>query len=356
MLKKLFLIIIMFLTSIIFVNGANVSIDVNVYNESTEYRYIVNFAKGENYDSFAFEKPKESKIITVVDFEKNNIKYNIAGDYYIILPDGTNNRSFEIIFKTPSVSKNIISKNSYSNYINFNINIEYLKYTLKFENEFGNYDEIFPRDYIELDTGEIVWELNNLEPDTLFLVNFENKKPEENNDNQDEMNQFMKDASVYFWIGLMLGLFILIIVIIYLATYFNKNKKEEKENKEDKNNPVDKEKTENHQEEDKNSKEKENKKEVKTDDNINKESYKEILEKYLTDNEKEVVEVVKDNEGISQYDILNFLPKLTKSNLSKIISKLNSRKILKRIKVGKVNKIYLGERLENKKEISKEKE
>ena len=39
------------------------------------------------------------------------------------------------------------------------------------------------------------------------------------------------------------------------------------------------------------------------------------------------MDVIRKNEGISQYDILNFLPSLTKSNLSKIISKLNSKKI-----------------------------
>ena len=75
--------------------------------------------------------------------------------------------------------------------------------------------------------------------------------------------------------------------------------------------------------------------------------YEEITSKYLTENEKEIVEIVNTNEGISQNDILNFLPNLTKSNLSKIISKLNSKRILKRIRVGKINKIYLGDKLEN---------
>ena len=44
----------------------------------------------------------------------------------------------------------------------------------------------------------------------------------------------------------------------------------------------------------------------------------------------------------------NFIKSIysTKVTLSKIISKLHSRKILSRIKVGKVNKIYLGDKIE----------
>src|SRR5690606_2024562 len=74
--------------------------------------------------------------------------------------------------------------------------------------------------------------------------------------------------------------------------------------------------------------------------------YKEFIHKYLTENEQEVVSIVKEHPGIQQYDILNYLPSFTKSNLSKIISKLHAKKILNRIKVGKINKIYLGEKLE----------
>ena len=80
------------------------------------------------------------------------------------------------------------------------------------------------------------------------------------------------------------------------------------------------------------------------------ELFNEFIEKHLTENEKEIARLIKEKEGITQYDILNHIPKLTKSNLSKIISKLDAKKILKRIKVGKVNNIYLGERLEHPKE------
>ena len=84
-------------------------------------------------------------------------------------------------------------------------------------------------------------------------------------------------------------------------------------------------------------------------------NYDEQINKFLTENEKEVVGIIKENQGISQYDILNHLPHLTKSNLSKIISKLNSRKFLNRIRVGKVNKIHLGERLdESEKQLVEE--
>jgi hypothetical protein len=92
----------------------------------------------------------------------------------------------------------------------------------------------------------------------------------------------------------------------------------------------------------------------KIDSKINEVEYREVMARFLTDNEKLVVSCIRENEGISQFDILNFLPKLTKSNLSKIISKLDNKKILKRIRVGKVNKIYLGSRFEVKSDDVKE--
>ena len=76
--------------------------------------------------------------------------------------------------------------------------------------------------------------------------------------------------------------------------------------------------------------------------------FEETIEKHLTSNEKNIVKLIKGKEGITQQDILNYIPKLTKSNLSKIIAKLNARHMLSKIRVGKINKIYLGDKFKKK--------
>lgn len=320
MLKRVLYFAVLVIFSMLSINAANVTIDSDVYVDFTFYTYYLTFGENENYNSFSFEKPKDAKIEYALDNDGNTVKYSIAGDYFIFDPEGdTENKQYEIKFKSSVISQEVVEKHSYSNYVNFNFPVDILSYSLLFKQDFGEYSNIYPRNYVILDNGQIVWEVKNLEVDTFFLVNF------------GEFSPPTGMAGLYFWVGLFLGLVLLLIVIVYLYFYYNKlPSKSIKSPNEEKHKSVD---------------------EKLEGDKIDDDKFDEITSKYLTDNEREVVEVVKSHEGISQYDILNYVPSLTKSNLSKIISKLNSKKILKRIRVGKVNKIYIGDKLEKNNEL-----
>lgn len=80
----------------------------------------------------------------------------------------------------------------------------------------------------------------------------------------------------------------------------------------------------------------------------------EYIQKYFTENEQDVIRVISNNEGLMQQEILDNLPIFTKSTLSKILSKLEKKKMIERVRVGKVNKLFIGEEL--KKLIKNEKE
>jgi len=64
----------------------------------------------------------------------------------------------------------------------------------------------------------------------------------------------------------------------------------------------------------------------------------------LNERERQVLEEIVRNEGIKQYELLDKLG-YTKASLSKILAKLEARGLVKKKKVGKVNKLYPGEEL-----------
>ncbi len=64
----------------------------------------------------------------------------------------------------------------------------------------------------------------------------------------------------------------------------------------------------------------------------------------LNERERKVLEEIARNEGIYQYELMEKLG-YTKSSLSKILTRLESRGLVKRIKEGKVNRLYLGNKL-----------
>lgn len=64
----------------------------------------------------------------------------------------------------------------------------------------------------------------------------------------------------------------------------------------------------------------------------------------LNERERQVLEEVVKNEGIKQYELLERLG-YTKSSLSKILDRLEARGLVRRSKLGKVNRIYPGEGL-----------
>jgi DNA-binding MarR family transcriptional regulator len=220
--------------------------------------------------------------------------------------------------------------------VNFNIPINNLKFTLNLLDNISKINDVFPRNYlIDSENKKIEWNLKNFTDYSLFLVKFDEiNNLTENNENNKSM------------FGILITILILSLIIIIIKLLI-KYKKLELNFIKNKNIPKENEKLEENvlnlnlslKEEDKNNIE---------DNKIDFEKYlNEYAEKYLTENEKEVLFVIKNNEGILQNEILNYLPKLNKSTLSKIISKLETKKVLNKIKVGKVNKIFLGEKFKN---------
>jgi uncharacterized membrane protein len=64
----------------------------------------------------------------------------------------------------------------------------------------------------------------------------------------------------------------------------------------------------------------------------------------LNERERRVLEGIVKNEGIKQYELLEELG-YTKASLSKILTRLEARGLVKKRKVGKVNRLYPGEKL-----------
>jgi len=64
----------------------------------------------------------------------------------------------------------------------------------------------------------------------------------------------------------------------------------------------------------------------------------------LNEKERRIIEEIAKNEGIYQYELMRKLG-YTKSSLSKMIAKLEARGLIKKVKEGKVNKLYLGRKL-----------
>ena len=66
--------------------------------------------------------------------------------------------------------------------------------------------------------------------------------------------------------------------------------------------------------------------------------------KLLNEKEKEIVKLIIESPGITQYKIMEH-HKITKSNLSKIIKKLSFNGIIEKRDIGRINKLYPGEKL-----------
>jgi uncharacterized membrane protein len=362
MIKQLVIFLFLFFT---FGNvfSANVMVNVDIYSDYTIFNYEFIFDENESYRSFSFEKPKDATVDLVSSLNQDDlVKYSIAGDYFIINPNSIKNETFKIQFKSVSISNNIYDKNSFELYSNFNFVVDKLTFNIDMVENIGDIETFFPRDYRILDDGSFEWILTNIDREELFRLEFSKVHSKE----EIKKDKFWTDNLLIIVSGIVLfsALVILVLMFLFSSKFRLFNIKISFNNK---NKPVESKvipkivkvsvESENYVR-DSNDKISTDEIEFLTDVNkdlavdykFNEEEYREVMARFLTDNEKLVVSCVRENEGISQYDILNFLPKLTKSNLSKIISKLDNKYILKRIRVGKVNKIYLGSRFEIKKE------
>lgn len=352
MLARLFLLSLFFLL-LPSALAVDVVVNVNVGNTKTIMEYNFIFQEDENYNSFSFEKPKDAKIVLIDITSGEETPYSVAGDYFIFRPEETKNQTLKIVMESILLSTELLTKGTYSSYVNFNIPINSLNYNLVFEDQkINDVGDVFPRDY-SISGNKIIWNINEVGVDLLFLVSFENI-----NFNSSSS----EDISYYLLLGLLtLPIFLFIILFVFI-------KKSDGVKVLDKYNE-DQKKTANSEFKDFSKITKDQEDETSSDINImvstennsmidSKEDietkFEDFIVKFLTGNEQEVVKIIRNFEGISQFDILNHLPSLTKSNLSKIISKLDSKQILKRIKVGKINKIYLGEKLKFSSNLEKE--
>lgn len=358
-----------FFLSFFSLNAAEVNVDVDIYSDYTYFNYKFDFTNDESYRSFSFEKPAGA-VVEKIESNAGDVKYSVAGDYLIINPTNVKNKSFSVVLTSEKISYDIYQKSNFELYVNFNFLVDKLNFNIDLIENIGDIESFSPRDYQVLDDGSFLWTVNNLDREELYRLEFSNLRT------KDEIlnNIFWTDKNIIIVSGVVLlsTLVFLVLMFIFSSRFrlfnvkisFSKNKS--KDNKDKKVLVKSEDKKISESNENVETKEKISSDDIEilteTNDNltveskINEEEYREVMARFLTDNEKLVVSCIRENEGISQYDILNFLPKLTKSNLSKIISKLDNKKILKRIRVGKVNKIYLGSRFEVKTEEDKSSE
>ncbi len=329
-----------FLTIFLILLSAGFSASVNIVADakptSTIYTYKFDFGE-DRQKSFSFEKPSDAQVIITSDEFGKFVSYSVAGDFFIIKPEDTQGSVYTITFESKKISQNLASKGSFSNYATFNFDVEKVTFNLKLDPIFGEPQKIFPRDSSVLEDGSIFWEINSTQEDLLFLV--------ETNLSENLNSESNFTSQTFFLLILLIPILFFIILFMYIK--FSSKKEEEKKTVVKKEDPK---------------KEEREVKEKKTEESPKKEEGKKefdfegYIKKYLTENEGDVVRVVKKHEGLLQNDILNHEPTLTKSNLSKIISKLHNKHVLNRIKVGKVNKIYLGDALKPEKQEEKKEE
>ncbi len=356
-----------FIFSLFGVFAADVEVEAKIINSEVYFKYIFNFNEEDILSSFSFEKPLGSKFILAQDENGEKLTYSIAGDYYIFKPNEVKNKTFIVEFSTQTLYFSILNSRIYENYVNFNFLVENLVYSLDLGEIKNEMMEVFPRDY-QISSNKIIWKFQNIQQDTLFLIKFSEKE---------KSDSFFENYFNYIIIVLIILILILIFfMFIYIKKIrkkqniseknqenletkeninLNKNSQDlilEKNDEFNNNTDLKKEKNLNVINSETISLEKNTKEDFKNVLLIQENKFDELVKKYLTENEREVVNIVLKYEGIAQYDILNHLPNLSKSNLSKILTKLNSKKILTRIRVGKINKIYLGEKLETEKNIT----
>ena len=347
--KFFWFLIVSTLLGMSFVSAVNVTVTSEVANGTVYFTYFFEGGEDGDLSSFSLEKPKTSKFIEAYSTSGETLIPSVAGDFYIIeSEESTKNENITVRFQSPSLYTSLENTNTFSTYVTFNFEPSNLKFIYK-PGKYSSREitETFPRDYILLDNANIEWTIDSFVKEQLFLVSYKN---EESSSNISE-NVFL--------ILLIIPILFFVILLLFLKFSSNKEEKEGSDNKNTKNQEREESKegektTEKNKEEKKEDKKpsKEESPQDKNEENPqNKEEdfesfFEDFIEKYLTENEQEVVRVVKEHQGIAQNDILDYTPSLRKSNLSKIVAKLNAKKILNRIRVGKVNKIYLGERLD----------
>ncbi len=339
--------------------SVNVSITSEVRDSTIHFTYDFIFSDRDGMSSFAFEKPKNSRFISALSSSGETITPSVAGDFFIFEPEETKGENITISFDSSTLYSNLEQTGTYSTYVTFNFEPMEVEFTYIPNSAYAQREifEIFPRDYVILENNQIEWTISNLNSDQLFFISY----------NQDSSSPEISENIFLFLLLIPVAFFIILLVFLKLSSQKSsdddkKDSQKEPEESVDVSSSKKNEKSSEDSPTEKTTSKEKSDSEYKEGDNLDKvsseeevkehvsepskeELFEDFISKYLTLNEQEVVRVVQEHEGIAQNDILNHLTTLTKSNLSKIISKLHGKKVLNRIRVGKINKIYVGDKL-----------
>ena len=318
---------IMLLFFIVGAFGANVNLDIELNKYNSNYKYNIDF-KEQNVSYFSFEISEGSKITKIRSENENYLNYNFKGDEVEII-NSQNSKKIEIEIER---EYGYLTEGKFANYLDFSFIIENLTIKVNFEKDFVydlNKIQLYPRENKILQNS-IEWNIENLERETLLFIDIREILEDIEKLKEDE-KLFEPITYLLFLISVPIILFVILISYILLKKEINKSQ-------------VDLQKTIT-----KRKKESIEKKKIKEKIKEDSENFSNTINKFLTENEKDIVNLIREHEGITQLDILSFLPNLTKSNLSKIITKLHKNKFLLRVRVGKENRIHLGEKLKNSK-------
>lgn len=326
-------------------------VDVTVeFNENKAlFSYFFVFDEGDSYNSFSFEKPRDALLLFAKNTQGEFIRTSVAGDYFIVYPEITSNQTFEIAFESPLTYELIEEENSFSTYFSFNYEVDLLTIETDFSEIQRDISTITPRDYSVIGENKYSFEFRDVERETFLQVIFDS----------DEIVVEDED-STYLYVILSFLILLLVFLAFFMRTYL-KGLLPKKRTSSDvvlsnegevQSQEIDVLVSTNRDEPSSNADVVVSDESVGSVDDVEEdveptkeEQFYAFLDKFLTENEREVVLVVKEKPGIAQNEILHHLPSLTKSNLSKIITKLHGKQILSRIRVGKINKIHLGEKL-----------
>lgn len=318
----------LFILSLHLITASSVELNIDVNENTSTFTYIFFFEEGEKLSSFSFEKPKSSFLISANSSVEEEISYVIAGDYFIFDPELTSNQTITIVFESNSPLVSLVESNYFSTYLNFNFEVSSLDIIYSYPEYPLSIVEASPRNYELNSQGELRWKNVEVTKDLLVLVQYQEASGASKQGDSFEMD-------------LLVFLLVLPVFFFMLLLYFVKKDSSKKEIKDLKQEQPPSQSPSASQE-----KKLEEEAEFENVEDISESSDSKSLElsQVLTENELLVVSLVSEQEGIIQNDVLDYLPHLTKSNLSKIITKLHAKRFLKRVKVGKVNKIYLGEK------------
>ncbi|MFT4244654.1 MAG: helix-turn-helix transcriptional regulator [Candidatus Woesearchaeota archaeon] len=374
-----FLFVLLICTLIIsFSHADSLFVSTNADSHTLEITYFFNFTQGSPNSIIAIEKPQDANLIRGIDSKNNIIEPSIIGDFFRFELLSRDIDNFTITFTSRETYQNIVSNFEQVLYVNSNIKLDIIQVNFDTVKNFDLITEIFPRNY-KYHEGEsriIITQVGALE-DNMFRIRYKREE----------------SSSISNWIIILLIIPIFFFITLYIVLKIkpeSKEKKlddfinkEEKEKKESQNIYLDELKTNSKSKEKeliepsssslnvvysldnenvdnsveqnidkiKITREDKNTNYSKSDTNISNSSLNEIdkieefIQKYLTENEQDVVRVISKQEGIMQQEILDNLPIFTKSTLSKIISKLERKKIIERVRVGKVNKLFIGNEL-----------